>query len=60
MIGIDKAFLAYKQEASMNRALLKYNIKEKTLTTAEQQILNVVNQEKQLAKDEKLKKLRRR
>ena len=44
--GIDKPFLAYKENASINRALLKCNMKEKALTKAEQKVLDVVAEER--------------
>lgn len=54
--GIDKPFLAYKQNASIDRALLKCNLKERTLTKAEQKVLDVVAYERESAR---LRKLRR-
>lgn len=54
--GIEKAFLAYKENASINRALRKCNLKEKTLTTAEQKVLDVVQEERQEAAEARLRK----
>lgn len=58
--GIDKPFLAYKENASINRALLKCNLKEKTLTKAEQKILDVVAQEREDARARKKRRAERK
>ena len=63
--GIDQPFLAYKENASINRALLKCKLKEKQLTNAEQKLLDTVSIEreearmrkKRLAEMEKRKRL---
>lgn len=48
--GISQPFLAYKENASINRALLKCNLKEKALTKAEQKVLDVVASEREEAR----------
>lgn len=47
---MDQPFLAYKESASINRALLKCKLKEKPLTKAEKKVIDVVTQEREDAK----------
>lgn len=45
--GIDQSYYAYKQNANIDRALLKCKLKEKKLTKAQKNINELIDKEKE-------------